>query len=123
MTGNLTQRGPLKNFLRVLALIIVPALLVYEQPDLGTMIVLVVIFYWMSFFAQIRTLYLLSSLGVLLASTPLLWQFLHDYQKDRILVLFNPAVEPLGIGYNLRQSLITIGSGGFFGKPSKRTST
>jgi rod shape determining protein RodA len=116
LTEKTLQRGPLTRFLRVLVLIIVPVLLVYEQPDLGTSIVLVFIFFWMSFFARIRPLYLLSSLGVLLASTPLLWQFLHQYQRDRILVLFNPQVEPLGIGYNLRQSLITIGSGGFFGK-------
>lgn len=116
LTEKTLQRGPLVRFLRVLVLTIVPVLLVYEQPDLGTSIVLVFIFFWMSFFARIRPLYLLSSLGVLLASTPLLWQFLHQYQRDRILVLFNPQVEPLGIGYNLRQSLITIGSGGFLGK-------
>jgi len=116
LTEKTLQRGPLNRFLRVLVLIIVPVLLVYEQPDLGTSIVLVFIFFWMSFFARIRPLYLLSSLGILLASTPLLWQFLHQYQRDRILVLFNPQIEPLGIGYNLRQSLITIGSGGFFGK-------
>jgi rod shape determining protein RodA len=116
LTDKTMQRGPLIRFLRVLVLTIVPVLLVYEQPDLGTSIVLVFIFFWMSFFARIRPLYLLSSLGVLLASTPLLWQFLHEYQRDRILVLFNPQVEPLGIGYNLRQSLITIGSGGFWGK-------
>ena len=116
LTDKTMQRGPLIRFLRVLVLTIVPVLLVYEQPDLGTSIVLVFIFFWMSFFARIRPLYLLSSLGVLLASTPLLWQFLHEYQRDRIRVLFNPQVDPLGIGYNLRQSLITIGSGGFLGK-------
>jgi rod shape determining protein RodA len=116
LTEKTSQRGPLIRFLRGLVLTIVPVLLVYQQPDLGTSIVLVFVFFWMSFFARIRPLYLLSSLGVLLASTPLFWQFLHQYQRDRILVLFDPQVEPLGIGYNLRQSLITIGSGGFWGK-------
>lgn len=106
----------LSRFLRYLLLVILPAILTFEQPDLGTSIVLLFIFFPMAYFGEIRLKYILGFLGALLASFPLLWYFLHDYQRNRFLVLFNPNVDPLGIGYNLRQSLVTIGSGGLFGK-------
>src|SRR5690606_1785493 len=47
---------------------------------------------------------------------PILWHFLHDYQKRRILTLLNPELDPLGSGYHIIQSKIAIGSGGFSGK-------
>ena len=47
---------------------------------------------------------------------PLLWHFMHDYQKRRVLTLFNPEQDPLGAGYHIIQSMIAIGSGGFYGK-------
>lgn len=104
------------RFLRCLMLVILPAILTFEQPDLGTSIVLFFIFFPMAYFGEIRLKYILGFLGILVASFPLLWHFLHDYQRNRFLVLFNPNVDPTGIGYNLRQSLMTIGSGGFLGK-------
>jgi rod shape determining protein RodA len=104
------------RFLRPLALVLLPALLTFEQPDLGTSIVLLFIFFPMAYFGEIRLGYVLGFLGTILASSPLLWRLLRDYQRNRFLVLFNPDVDPLGIGYNLRQSLVTIGSGGILGK-------
>ncbi len=110
------KERPLLYFWRSLGLMLLPALLVFEQPDFGTSIVILFIFFILSFFASVRPLYIFSTLGAILASTPLLWSFLRSYQRNRILVLFDPSVDPLGIGYNLRQSLITIGSGGILGK-------
>jgi rod shape determining protein RodA len=109
-------KGPFVRFLRALALIILPMVLIFEQPDLGTSMVIFFLFFPMCVISQIRPLYTLGFLGVTLGATPLLWDFLRDYQRNRILVLFDPAVDPLGIGYHLRQALITIGSGELFGK-------
>jgi len=97
-------------------LIVVPTVLIAKQPDLGTSLlvatagVLVVILAGLS----IR---LMLFLGV--SAVPggyLLWQFMKDYQKQRVLTLLNPDSDPLGAGYNIIQSKIAIGSGGLFGK-------
>ncbi|MCK5717716.1 MAG: rod shape-determining protein RodA, partial [Thiomargarita sp.] len=62
-----------------------------------------------------RLIFSLLTLGAL--SAPLIWnQFLHAYQKERILTLFNPERDPLGAGYHIIQSKIAIGSGGMYGK-------
>ena len=97
-------------------LIIVPTILIARQPDLGTSLliamsgVLVIILAGL----PIRVMVLLA-----LASIPgawALWQFMQDYQKQRVLTLLNPDSDPLGAGYNIIQSKIAIGSGGLFGK-------
>jgi rod shape determining protein RodA len=54
--------------------------------------------------------------AAVLAATPIAWQFLHDYQKRRVLTFLDPEQDPLGAGYNIMQSMIAIGSGGLFGK-------
>ena len=51
-----------------------------------------------------------------MAATPLVWMHLHDYQKQRVLTFLNPERDPLGAGYHITQSKITLGSGGFWGK-------
>jgi rod shape determining protein RodA len=97
-------------------LIIVPTVLIARQPDLGTSLliamsgVLVIILAGL----PIRVMVLLA-----LASIPgawVLWQFMQDYQKQRVLTLLDPDSDPLGAGYNIIQSKIAIGSGGLFGK-------
>lgn len=90
--------------------------LIYMQPDLGT--ALIVIFIFFVFVAAIelnpKTLWRLIGTGVLLA--PFGWFLLKDYQKTRILTLFNPELDPLRTGYHAIQSKIAVGSGGFWGK-------
>lgn len=90
--------------------------LIARQPDLGTSIVIFLIF--LVFVAAIEfnffTLLKLGGLGALLA--PFLWFILKDYQKSRVMTLFNPESDPLGAGYHSIQSKIAIGSGGFWGK-------
>jgi rod shape determining protein RodA len=102
--------------LPLLLLIIIPAGLVIKQPDLGTGIIILLISLVMLFVAGVA-LWKFIALGItVIGSLPILWNLLHDYQKRRILVFFNPDMDPLGSGYNIIQSKIAVGSGGFWGK-------
>ena len=98
------------------ALMIPPVFLIYRQPDLGTALVLVGIWLGMVFAANTRFLHL-ALLGMGTAATaPVVWFSLKDYMRERILVFLNPANDVSGISYNAQQALISIGSGGWFGK-------
>jgi len=90
--------------------------LIALQPDLGTAMIILFIFlvYITAIEINSRTLLKLFCTG--LAGAPVLWFFLRDYQKTRLLTLFNPEMDPLGAGYHSIQSKIAIGSGGFWGK-------
>jgi rod shape determining protein RodA len=94
----------------------VPFLLVAKQPDLGTAILIGSAAAAVIIFAGIRWRYVFCILAAIAASMPLLWHFMHDYQKKRILVFLNPESAPLGDGYHIIQSKIAFGSGGIFGK-------
>ena len=94
----------------------VPAVLVLRQPDLGTALVFGAILLGMVFVAGIPWRVLGTLAGVLAVAVPVFWPFMHDYQRKRILVLFNPYEDPLGAGYHVIQSQIAIGSGELFGK-------
>ena len=104
------------HLLVIAAIIVVPTLLIAKQPDLGTALliaasgVIVIVLAGMSF-------RLIVGLGI--AAIPgamVLWNFMQDYQKQRVLTLLDPDSDPLGAGYNIIQSKIAIGSGGLFGK-------
>ena len=98
------------------ALILIPAVLTAKQPDLGTAILLVVAGATTLFLAGLSTWFMIG-LGTLAAVTaPVLWYFMHDYQRQRVLTFLNPERDPLGAGYHIIQSKIAIGSGGLFGK-------
>jgi rod shape determining protein RodA len=97
-------------------LITIPVLLIAKQPDLGTSLLVATAGFSVLFIAGISWR-LLMSMGVLAAAcAPILWYFMHDYQKRRVLTLLNPEQDPLGAGYHIIQSKIAIGSGGFYGK-------
>jgi rod shape determining protein RodA len=100
-----------------LILTVVPMALVAKQPDLGTSLLLIPIFFSMLFVTGARLKHLLSIIGLGMASFPLMWFFvLRDYQKDRIIGFLWPAkASVIGAGYHKLQSLIAIGSGGLFG--------
>ena len=97
-------------------LIAIPTLLIAKQPDLGTSLLVaasgtaVLFMSGIPWWFQIRCVVLLAGL------TPILWHFMHDYQKARIMTLLNPEADPLGKGYHIIQSKIAIGSGGIYGK-------
>jgi rod shape determining protein RodA len=99
-----------------LLIICVPMMLIFKQPDLGTAIVFLPIFLSMILVAEVRMKYFLTMIVSGLASLPLLWHFLKDYQRDRLMVFINPNIDPLGAGYTINQSRIAIGSGMVFGK-------
>jgi len=97
-------------------LIMIPTAMIVVQPDLGTALLIA---------ASGLIVMLLAGMDfrIILVSIPLLggaamgaWHFIHDYQKQRILMFLNPETDPLGAGYHIIQSQIAIGSGGVFGK-------
>lgn len=108
---------PRKRLLLVGVLIIAaPVLLIAKQPDLGTAILIGSSGVFVLLLAGVswRLVSLVGGLGV--ASTPVLWFLLHDYQRQRVLTFLKPENDPLGAGWNIIQSKIAIGSGGIFGK-------
>jgi rod shape determining protein RodA len=104
------------QFLLLCLIIIVPTVLIAQQPDLGTALLIAASGFIVIVLAglPIRFLIVLGILAV--PGSLLLWNFMQDYQKQRVLTLLNPDSDPLGAGYNIIQSKIAIGSGGTFGK-------
>lgn len=94
----------------------VPMLLIIEQPDLGSGIMLMLVFVCLLYLTNVRLRYIVTFLILLILPLPFFWNLLHDYQRQRLLVFLNPNIDPLGAGYTIIQSRIAIGSGGFFGR-------
>lgn len=94
----------------------IPAALIIEQPDLGSALLVFFVFLAMLYLSGIKRRYLVLVFAAIIILAPLLWHFLHDYQKQRLIVFLNPNIDPLGAGYTVIQSKIAIGSGGFLGK-------
>jgi len=95
---------------------LVPVALVLIQPDLGTALMIVLASAAMVYLAG-ASLRLFLGAGILtLLAVPIIWQFLHSYQKQRVLTFLNPESDPLGAGYHITQSKIALGSGGVEGK-------
>lgn len=105
-----------KSLVIAVAIIMIPAVLIAKQPDLGTAIMVVCAGLSAIFVAGIRMRILLIVTVLAGLAAPLMWHVMHDYQKQRILTLLNPEQDPLGSGYHIIQSKIAIGSGGAFGK-------
>jgi len=97
-------------------LLLLPTGLILKQPDLGTSIILLLVFFSILIFVKIRWTSLLTIGLVGAAILPLSWSFLKEYQKRRITTFFNPELDPLGAGYHIIQSKIAVGSGGIIGK-------
>ena len=105
-----------KQLLIAAALIITPALLIGKQPDLGTATLIGASGFCVILLAGISWRMIGSLTAVAIAAMPVLWHFMHGYQKRRVLTFLNPERDPLGAGYHIIQSKIAIGSGGLFGK-------
>jgi rod shape determining protein RodA len=104
------------NLIIPIALVAVPLVIILKQPDLGTAITLLCIAIIIFFLSGVRVRAFVTSFSLVAAACPIIWRYLHDYQKKRILVFLNPESDPLRSGYNIIQSKIAIGSGGLFGK-------
>lgn len=95
----------------------VTIMLVMLQPDLGSALILLALFAAIAILVNVRRSHLLLLFVAFLVGAVIGWFFLfHDYQRERIKTVFNPSRDPLGIGYNVKQSTVAIGSGGLFGR-------
>ncbi|EWY41460.1 cell wall shape-determining protein [Skermanella stibiiresistens SB22] len=99
-----------------LLMVLAPVGLVMKQPDLGTALMVMMVGGALFFLVGVR----LWKFAIIIAagggSVPIAWQFLHDYQKNRVLIFLNPENDPLGAGYHITQSKIALGSGGISGR-------
>ncbi|MDN0075017.1 rod shape-determining protein RodA [Crenobacter sp. SG2303] len=105
-----------RHYLVAGLMIVVPGALVLKQPDLGTATLIMAAGFFVMFFAGLSWKLIIGGLVTFLGSLPVIWNFMHDYQKKRILTLIDPMQDPLGAGYHIIQSMIAIGSGGPWGK-------
>jgi rod shape determining protein RodA len=106
----------IRETLVVAVIIAVPALLIAEQPDLGTALLVAAAGVFVILLAGLPWRFVLAGAGLAAAAAPLAWFLMHDYQRRRVMMLINPETDPLGAGYHIIQSQIAIGSGGVFGK-------
>ena len=107
----------LKDLAPAIGTLMVPAVLILLEPDLGSTLVVVFIFASLLFFERLQRRTWLVLSAATLVSIPLMWYFgLHDYQKERILSFLDPDRYKLGSGWHARQSVIAVGSGQFTGK-------
>ncbi|MDR5694048.1 MAG: rod shape-determining protein RodA [Armatimonadota bacterium] len=113
------RRGPYRRLRELVPFLLhagVPMILIIQQPDLGTALVYLAILFGMLYAAGAEPRPILGVAGVGLALSPVLWHFLKDYQRARLLAFLDPLKDPLGAGYAIIQSKIAIGSGQIFGK-------
>jgi rod shape determining protein RodA len=106
----------LKSLVVPLGLIGLPVALVLMQPNLGTALILCFIGACILFVSGLRWWIIIAGLLAVAGAVPIGWEFLHDYQKQRVYTFLDPESDPLGTGYNIMQSYIAMGSGGLFGK-------
>jgi rod shape determining protein RodA len=111
-----SSRVFIKKVVIPFGLVALNSFLIFKQPDLGTALICIFLFFLMGFSWRIKRSYLAIPLMLGVIVSPLGWNFLQDYQKKRLLVFLNPNLEPLGAGYTIIQSKIAIGSGKLMGK-------
>ncbi|HOO51285.1 MAG TPA: FtsW/RodA/SpoVE family cell cycle protein, partial [Alphaproteobacteria bacterium] len=106
----------LKNLLVPAIIILLPVALVVTQPDLGTGMAIIFAGTAMLFAAGVPFwLFILGICGAV-AAVPIAWQFMREYQRNRVLTFLDPESDPLGAGFHITQSKIALGSDGFAGK-------
>jgi len=116
LSGKDLAEEPGKGIFGAVCLALLPAFLILKEPHLGTAFILFPILFGILYVAGLRRRYFVWTFILLLIASPLGWLFLRAYQKARFLVFMNPNLDPLGAGYTIIQSRISIGSGWLFGK-------
>ncbi|KMY68618.1 rod shape-determining protein RodA [Desulfocarbo indianensis] len=106
----------LRQLIIPLALVLIPAVLILKQPDLGTAMMVIIVGASVILVNGVRLTSLGLAAGSVMGVMPLAWGFLKDYQKRRIFSFLDPEADPLGAAYHLIQSKIAVGSGQFWGK-------
>lgn len=109
------KKNTLKHYGKAILLGLIPTLLIFRQPDLGSALVYFASLAAMVFVSGISFSYVLIAGSLAAIFLPLTWYFLAGYQKARLLSFFNPNMDPLGASYNAIQATIAVGSGLFFG--------
>ncbi|MDZ3823399.1 MAG: rod shape-determining protein RodA [Pseudoxanthomonas sp.] len=98
------------------ALVALPSLLIGQQPDLGTALLVAASGLFVVFLAGLPWRWMLAAGTGAAAAAPVLWHFMHEYQRNRVRTFLDPESDPLGQGWNIIQSKIAVGSGGLHGK-------
>ncbi|PIP63556.1 hypothetical protein COW97_01870 [Candidatus Roizmanbacteria bacterium CG22_combo_CG10-13_8_21_14_all_34_12] len=104
------------NFVKIFLYFLIPFIIIFKQPDLGNAMVYFFIFFVLLIFSSFSKKYLGYLIGLIIIFTPVGWLIMKDYQRARILSFINPHLDVQGAAYNMIQSVITIGSGMFFGR-------
>ena len=104
------------DFLMAAVLLAIPVGLIAKQPDLGTAVLVLAAGFYVIFLAGLSWKMLTGLVLAVGASLPVVWSILHDYQRQRIMMLIDPSSDPLGKGFHIIQSTIAVGSGGITGK-------
>jgi rod shape determining protein RodA len=97
-------------------LVLIPVGLIIKQPDLGSAIVVALVAVSLILFVGVQWRTLAGCALTMVLLSPVIWHFLKDYQRQRVLTFLNPGKDPLGAGYHIIQSMIAVGSGQFWGK-------
>ncbi|HEX9687198.1 MAG TPA: rod shape-determining protein RodA [Burkholderiales bacterium] len=106
----------LANYAIATLMLVIPVALIARQPDLGTAVLITAAGFFVLFLAGLSWRVIAGVALAGAAAMPFVWSALRDYQRQRILTLFDPSQDPLGTGYHTIQSMIAVGSGGWFGK-------
>ena len=105
-----------RDYVVAALLLALPVGLIIRQPDLGTGTLVLAAGFYVIFLAGLSWRILIGLAVAAAASLPVLWSVLHDYQRQRVMMLIDPTSDPLGKGFHIIQSTIAVGSGGIFGK-------
>ena len=116
LSGREEKGFGLKTLVGSLLIVLVPVALVYRQPDLGTSLVLMAIWFGMVFIAGAPLKWLGGLFAVPFVAFPLIWHVMHDYMRRRLMIFLAPERDPFGEGYNMIQARISVGSGGWWGR-------
>jgi rod shape determining protein RodA len=106
----------IKGILIPTLIVAVPVGLIMIQPDLGTSLMILFCAVSLFYLAGVQWWKFAIAIGSIASAAPILWHFLHTYQKNRILTFLNPERDPQGTGYHIIQAKIALGSGGLWGK-------
>jgi rod shape determining protein RodA len=106
----------LKDLIVPGVLVLIPVALIIKQPDLGSGILVALVAASLILFVGVRWRTLMGCGLTLIMLSPVIWHFLKDYQRQRVLTFLDPGKDPLGAGYHIIQSMIAVGSGQFWGK-------
>ncbi len=114
------KRGQINNWKNILlsfVYVLIPGVLILREPDLGSTIILFGVWFGVILVSPMKKKFLIGLILVALLFGGLSWKFfLHDYQRRRIEVFLDPALDPRGKGYNVRQAIIAVGSGHITGR-------